>query len=428
MPVDSATPHHGFPTLTRIRQNLPAEALPDVTATVARQLAALAPALPELTGRTVGITAGSRGIDRIVDILRTIVQVVRQRGGQPVVLPAMGSHGGGTAGGQMEVLDGLGITAASVRAPIQPCPESVELGRTPEGYPVWCNRLAERMDHLVVVNRIKKHTDYTGRIESGLHKMMAIGLGGPRGADEAHRLAVADGYETVITAIGRAMLDRLPVWCGLAVVENWKNRVARIEALKPGAIPVREPALLAWQKAGSIKLPFERLNVLVVRRIGKDISGGGMDTNVVGRMRLLGTPEPQRPAIERIVVLGLTPASRGNALGLGLADFTTRRVFAAVDPVKTAFNCVTGFSPEHAAIPCTLENDREAIRAAIRTSRTPAPARVRLVVIDNTSQLEHLAVSEVLIEEVRRDPHLAIAAPAAPMTFDGDGNLVSATG
>lgn len=413
-----------FPRIVKIRQSVSTEELPDLSSALAQEANRMGIFKMELEGKRIGITVGSRGIDRCAKMVRTLCDLVKACGGQPVIIPSMGSHGGGTEAGQIEVLKGLGMTENDMGAPIQACARSTKLGETSEGYPVFCNELALEMDHIILFNKIKKHTDFTGDIESGLHKIMTIGLGGPTGATHVHRLVLKEGYEKVIVSIARAMLEKLPVLFGIGVVENAMCRVNQVEAILPEDFPSREAALLEQAKALDIKLPFHHANVLVVGEVGKDISGGGMEGPKVGRIRMIGQEEPTSPRIDRIVALSLTQATHGNATGLGLADITTRRVFDAVDLKKTALNCLISMGPEHAAIPCVTPNDREAIAWALRTVGLEDPAKTaRLAYIQNTKNLEMLAVSEHLLKDLIGHPGIEVVSASVAMQFDPEGNF-----
>ena len=376
----------------------------------------------QLEGKSVCITGGSRGIDAIAEIIRTIVEFVKKEGGSPFVLPAMGSHGGCTEQGQVDVLKGLGITESTVGAFITPCIESVLVGETNFGTPAFCNRLALEADYTIVVNKIKKHTDFSGEIESGLHKMVAIGLGGPEGATVAHTHAMIHGYEKVICGVGTVIMEKISVLCCVGIVENWKGKAAMIQCIEPCSIYEEEKRLLLKAKGMAIKLPFERLHVLVVGEIGKDIIGSGMDGRILGRRRLIHQNEPQSPAIDRIVVLSLTQGTHGNALGIGLADLTTKRVYEEMDIDVTSRNCIISMSPEHCAIPCVMQNDKEAIEAGIRTAGLGSDNELRLVYIQNTRDIETIAISDSLHEEAKRNEFLSILDDQpVEMQFDTKG-------
>jgi hypothetical protein len=410
--------------LSIVRQVLPAEAIADAPEIVESEMDRIG-FNSDLTGKKVGITVGSRGIDRIDEVVRTVVERIKTAGGQPFILPSMGSHGGATPQGRLEVLEGVGVAEDSVGAPILPDPAATLIAESATGMPVYCLSAALQMDHIVLVNRIKQHTDFSGAIESGLHKILAIGLGSLKGADTVHRYAMFNGYEKTILDAARTMLAKLPVLFGLGIVENWQGRLAKIEALKPDQFYERETALLILARQNTTRLPFDRLHVLIIGEIGKNISGACLDPKAVGRIRLIGQKDPETPCIDRILVLSLTPESHGNAAGIGLVDLITRRVFDAVDIPKTVINCVTSMAPEHAALPCTMDTDREAIEAAIRTVGLIDERQVRLVYIQNTNRMQYLAVSDALLPKVHSQAHLAVVSGPHPMAFDTDGRLTN---
>jgi hypothetical protein len=410
--------------MIKIKQTIPAPELSDVRQTM---LNTLQRELKDtnFTGLTIGITVGSRGINRIPEILKAVIEFVKEHGGNPVLIPAMGTHGGGTVEGQREILTSLGITSESMGAPIQFSTETVLLGKTPSGVEVHCNVEATKVDRLIVLNRIKAHTDFSGRVESGICKMLAIGLGNPRGAFETHSNALILGYEKVITEVAHVMIEKFPLVLAIGILENWKGLTTSIEALSPENIMTIEPQLLARAKEGSIKLPFKAIDVLVLDEIGKEISGTGMDTKVVGRIMVKGQAEPETPSVSRIAVLGLTPESHGNAIGIGLADITTRQVLESIDIQKTSFNSISSMSPEQGRIPCILENDYEAITAACSTLGNIDFKKIRLVYIKNTLKLEELFVSESLLEEVRENPNLEISSSPQEFEFTPERKLIS---
>ena len=414
-----------LPHLVIVRQNVDGPQVDDLPRAVGEQIQRVLGPLGPLAGRTVGITAGSRGIHRVVDILRTAAAAITGAGGRPVLIPAMGSHGEGQPRGRRQILAGLGITPKAVGAEIQDSPAYVTLGHTPAGAPVVCNAAAARVDGLIVFNRIKAHTDFSGRIESGLQKMLVIGLGSHRGCVQAHAQALDQGYEHVIRSTAAVMLAKLPVIGGLAVWENHRGRTAAVRGLTPGEIVDQEPLLLEQAKCLGLKLPFDRMDVLVVGEMGKNVSGTGMDTKIIGRIRLQGQTEPAGPRIGRIVVLSLTPETHGNALGIGLADVTTRRVVAAFNRRATMINAKASICVEHAGLPCFLDHDRQAIATAIRACGRPRVDQVRLVYIQNTMEIEKIAVSTALLAEVGEKPHLQTLGPPQAMRFDAQGNFLN---
>ena len=337
----------------------------------------------------------------------------------------MGSHGGATADGQKALLAGLGITASTMGCDIRSATDTDRIGTTEDGVPVFADRRARMADHLIVVNRVKPHTKFEGRIESGLMKMMAIGIGNIDGARQCHQAAVRLGMDRVIETVGETVLSELPVLCGLGLVENGYDRLALIQALAPEDIPDRERALLLQAREKMAKIPFGDIDLLIVDEMGKNISGTGMDTNVTGVNRdMLGT-FATGPRTRRLFVRDLTPETAGNAMGVGFADFTTTRLVEKIDRQKTYVNCLTGISPEKGAIPMYFDTDRECIEAAIRCLGMETAEGLRLVHIKNTLYLEKISVSQAYAEVVEKSDSLQVIGEWSPMIFDAEGNLIS---
>ncbi|MCW2793972.1 MAG: hypothetical protein JWO76_3070 [Nocardioides sp.] len=381
------------PELVHVRRRTPEPAEPlDVRAAVAEQLgAALDRVRP---GETVALGVGSRGIARIAEIVAVVTELLRERGAQPFVVPAMGSHGGATAEGQRAVLADLGITEDSVGAPVRPTMETESLGDV-DGLHVHVSREALAADHVLVVNRVKSHTSFTGSIESGLAKMVAIGLGKQRGAEELHRLGPLRLEERILAAYSR-ISARVGLLGGLAVTEGPRKEVASLDFLDPAGIGgAGEAALLTRARSYEARLPLDQIDVLVVDRMGKEISGTGMDTNVLGRRMVRGSPEPPTPNVTNVVVLAVTPGSEGNAVGLGLADFVPVSVLDHVDLVATYANALTAGlqGVQRAQVPIVLATDRDAVAAALLTAGVEDPAQARVVRIQSTLALDHLMVS-----------------------------------
>lgn len=417
-----------LPRLVRIRQKVPAESISDLNKEIDDSFAKIGIDLTSLKGLKVGITAGSRGINAYPKILQIIVERIKKAQGYPIIIPSMGSHGGGTVEGQLRVLESLGITEESVGAPIAKCVDSIKIGETDLGVSVYCNVEATKVDRLIIVNRIKAHTDFEGQIESGLCKMMAIGLGSAKGCVQVHSHALIAGYEEVITSVAKFMMEKLPIFLGVAILENWKGETAEIKAILPENLIEEEKKLLAKVKTKTIKLPIKNIDVLVVGEMGKNISGTGMDTKVIGRIMVLGQKEPEFPKIKRIVVLNLTPQSHGNAIGIGLADITTEKVFNSINIRDTSLNSISSMCLEQGRLPCIVANDKEAIKSAILTSGVLNYKDVRLVYIQNTLNLENLAVSESLFEEVAMNDQLEITGELEELKFDENGFLLNFQG
>ena len=414
-----------LPRLVRIKQRVPAKQITNVRQAVLTSIERLKVNKMGLRGLTVGITVGSRGIHAVQEILRSVSDIVKENGGSPVLIPSMGTHGEGIAAGRLKMLASLGIKHEAVGAPILDSEQEVELGEITGGIPVYCNAAATRVDRLVIVNRIKTHTDFTGEVESGICKMMAIGLGGLQGGIAVHAYAVSKGLEEIIINVASFMLQRLPVAFAVGILENWKGKTLKIEAMLPEQILEKEKKLLVDAKRTMIKLPFKSLDVLVLGEIGKNISGSGMDTKVVGRVMVKGQKEPKLPKIDRIVVLGLTPESNGNAAGIGLADITTSRVFKAINMRSTAHNSINSCCPEQGRLPCVVANDYEAIKSGLFTLGAVDAEQARLVYIQNTLQLEVIAVSETLLNEVSLNKKLEVIGSPEELHFDTDGNLLN---
>ncbi len=382
-----------LPPLRRVRRAHGAEPPPiDVRDLVRRELV---PALGGVhAGDRVAVGIGSRGIARIAEVAIAVVDLLRERGAEPYVVPAMGSHGGATADGQEAVLAGLGITEASIRAPIRSSMDTTVIAQV-DGMDVHVAREALDAAHILVINRLKSHTSFSGRIESGLAKMLAIGLAKQRGAEEMHRLGPLK-LEGRILAACSVLATKLPLLGGLALSEDAHKRLATIDFLGSQEVGgSREAELLARARRHEARLPFESIDVLIVDAMGKEISGTGMDTNVLGRRMVRGSPEPSGPRITNVVVLSVTPGSEGNAVGLGLADFIPRAVLDGVDLVATYANALTAGlqGVQRAQVPIVLASDRDAITAAVMTAGVPDPSRAAVVRIRSTLALDELMVS-----------------------------------
>jgi len=374
----------------------------------------------------IAITAGSRGIAQYPEILATVVEEVKKAGGKPFLVPAMGSHGRATPEGQVEVLRSLDVTPETVGAPICSSMEVEEIGRLDNGATVCVDRIALKADGIILVARVKPHTDFKDKIESGLMKMMAIGLGKQKGAETIHWYQ-SEGYHRLLPLAAKMIMKKAPILLGLAVVENAYHEIAIVKALEPDEIEEGEMKLLEKAKELLARLPFKEIDVLIVEEIGKNISGVGMDTNVIGRFWLHGESDPRTPKIKRIVVLDLSDETHGNASGIGLADLTTKRAVSNIDYDATFINCLTGGSPEADKIPVFLPNDRDAIAMALRTCGPVDPKKAKVVRIRNTLELERLWISESLAEMIKRDKALSerieLLGEPREMQFDVLGTL-----
>lgn len=379
-------------------------------------------------GMRVAITGGSRGVASINRITRGVVSALKALGAAPFILPAMGSHGNATAEGQRAILADYGISEATTGAPVTPCLISHEIGRIPNRQfggtiGVYANKLALEADAVVVVNRVKAHTDFHGSTESGLLKMLAIGIGGPDGARSLHA-ALQPHMISHIQDSAKQILAALPQSLGIALIENANAETAQLHRIEGEDWQTQEEKLLPISKALGAKLPFEHLDALIVDVMGKNISGTGMDTNVIGRMYIAGMPEPEKPCIKEVAVLDMTPESHGNAAGLGLADITTQRLIDKIDYEATETNMRASLSPLRWRIPAIYSTDRDAIAAAYRRAVPQQPDNARVVRIHSTLALGEFLASESLLPELRAKPEIELLDEPAPVQFDTDGTLV----
>lgn len=398
--------------LAPVQQHVFAERLDDVRAEVLKQLRTLPLSECVSPGMHVAVGVGSRGISCLIDVVRAVITELQRLGAQPYLVPAMGSHGGGTAEGQRAILEGYGLQPETHGVPIRSTMDTVVAGETLEGMPVFFDRAAANGDGIIIINRVKEHPAFTGPWESGLLKMLAVGLGKAQGAAEIHKW----GLRTAMPAAARVILARMPVLAGVAIVENGNHEPARIAVLPAKQIGAEERILLELARKWTPRIPFEPIDLLVVQEMGKDISGTGMDLTVIGMWRRNGGPV--QPDIRSIAVLDLTEHSQGNASGVGHADLIPQRLRDKINQVATYKNCLTSRNLAGAKIPMTLATDREVIAAGI----TSSPARV--VFIRNTLELEHLWVAEPLLETAATTSTLEVVGSLRPLKFDKAGNLI----
>ena len=409
-----------LPRWALVRQRLDTSAIDDVRGAVRAAMDEVAGSVRP--GMRVCVAAGSRGIDRIDVVVGAVVEWLREAGASVFIVPAMGSHGGATAEGQVAVLAGYGITAASMGCEIRSSMDTVDLGEVVAGVPVFVDRHAfEGADLIVPVNRVKPHTGFEGPVESGLMKMLAIGLGKQRGADTFHRRGY-DEFATLIPAVARHTIARAPVGLGVALVEDGHGRLARVEAIPAARIEAREAELLADARARMPRLPVDDLDVLVVDLIGKDLSGTGLDPNVIGRPKA-GAAPGGGPRIGRIVVRGLTEATEGNASGIGFADVALRRAVDAVDPRATYLNSITAKDVEGAKIPVTVDTDEDAVALALAACLRVDAAEARIVRVRSTKHLELAWVSEPALPDALATGRCEVVVPPREIAFGADGML-----
>ena len=412
-----------LPLMYRIRQSFNDSRVDDLSETLRAELNKLS--LTQVKpGHRVAIAAGSRGIANIADILRAIVEYFQSHHAEPFIFPAMGSHGGATPEGQILVLEQLGVTESYVKAPILSSMEVEQISKTEDGVPVYIDKKALSADHIFVVNRIKSHTKFKASIESGLMKMMAIGMGKQKGAEFYHKAAIQYTFPKIIVDAGRQVIKRAPILCGLAIVENGYGETAKIAALRPESIEREEEDLLKLSKKMMAKLPFNEIDLLIVDEMGKDISGVGIDPNITGRNRDLLGVFPHPTTVKRLFVRDLTAKSKGNAVGIGLADITTQRLVDKIDHHATYINCITGISPEKAAIPMYVANDRKAIEIALGSVGLISSNKSKIIRIKNTLELDVVEVSEAYAKEFHQRTDLEILDGPRSMIFNNENNLM----
>ncbi len=414
-------PRQPLPSMALVRQDLPADHIDDVAGDVAAKL--MASDLPRKIrhGDQIAITAGSRGIGGFVELLSGVAEAVKLCGGRPFIIPAMGSHGGATPKGQTEILRRLGVIEEAVGAPIHATMDTQVLGVSGTGAVAHLDRLAFEADGTIVLGRTKTHPESVGELASGLLKMCTIGLGKQAGAHEAH----SHGLWESVRAVATLQLARARILCGVAVVENGYRQPCVIEVVPPAyeAFLDADVRLLRVAKRHLARIPFDNLDLLIVDELGKTISGAGMDPNIIGLWR--NSDAPHRPDYKRIVVLSLTHPPLGNGLGIGMADFTTRRFAEAYDPAVSYVNLLTASEPggntREGPIPLVLESDREAVEVGLFSSLPGAAPRVCR--IQNTGRLDEIWVSDTLLDEVRQNPRLHVMASPAPVAYDANGNF-----
>ncbi|MCE5303047.1 MAG: lactate racemase domain-containing protein [Planctomycetaceae bacterium] len=412
------------PRVFRVRQIFDCPRIQNVADEVQRQLTALELSRQIRPGHRVAVAVGSRGIANLVVLVRAIVDHLRQLGAEPFLVPAMGSHGGGTAEGQQKLLESYGLTFSAVGCPILSSLETLVVGHAAQGFPIHFDRLAFESNHVVVLNRIKPHTGFCGPIESGLMKMLLIGLGKCEGAAIYHRAIQTHSFTEIIRGAAAEVLRCCPIRAGLAVIENAYDQTAKIEAVRSEDFESREPQLLALAKQWMPRLPFREVDLLLIDRIGKDLSGTGLDPNVVGRkFNDHQAAADEWPKVRRIAVRGLTEATHGNALGLGMTEFCRSSVLRETDFAATRLNALVSGHLSAAMIPLDYENDRDMLTTALGTIGLVKPPNAKFVWIADTLHLGEVECSEIYWAEARRREDLDILTPPRELSFDTSGNL-----
>jgi hypothetical protein len=405
-----------------IKQKLSHFAIRDISGAVSNTLKNLSLGKRIKPGQTVAVAVGSRGIHQLDTVVFHSLQFLMEQGLKPYIIPAMGSHGGATPQGQRDVLVKLGITESAMKVKINAGMDVTCVDQLSNGTKIYFSRNALQADHLAIINRVKPHTKFRADIESGLCKMLTIGLGKQRGAAEFHRSAVKHSFGIIEEAAG-VVLDKCNVLFGLALLEDGYGNLSRVEAILPKSMIEREKKLLTEARSLMGRIPFDFIDILVIDFFGKNISGIGMDSNITGRHRDIVGDFYYAPHVKRIFVRDLTPQSAGNATGIGLADITTRRLVEALDMQKTYANALTAISPEKAAIPVYFDTDRQALNACAHTAGLESLSEARMVRIKDTASMEIFQVSAALGPEVASNSDLVQLTPWGPLEFDSSGNL-----
>ena len=410
-----------FPSMIQVRQNFHDQELENPVSRIKDQLAAFE-GKDELRGKRIALTVGSRGIARFALILKTLIDELVHRGATPFIVPSMGSHGGATAEGQKEFIASYGITEETMGVPIISDMAVTLIGETEAGLSVYCDNHVLEADGIIVINKIKPHADFKGDHESGLLKMMAIGLGKQKGAEIIHQLGF-HSLASLLPQIGKVFLEKTPILFGVAILENPYDKLFDVEIVDLRNLIEREKELLAIAKKNIARLMFTDIDVLIIDEIGKNISGEGMDPNVTGRPGSGLTEGFSAPNISQIIVLDVTESSHGNGVGIGMADISTLGCFKKLDISAMYTNAVTAAILNPAKIPLLTNNDREAVALALRCSSGAAPEAAKVVRIKNTLEIGTVWISEPLYKTIQDDPSFTVLSGPTPLCFDSEGNL-----
>jgi hypothetical protein len=380
-------------------------------------------------GMKIAVGVGSRGISNLAEIVKAVLGILQEAGAKPFIMPAMGSHGGATPQGQENVLAEYGVTPEAMGVPFETSMEVRRIGATPDGGDVVLSVPALEAAGIVVINRVKPHTDFQGELGSGLQKMLTIGFGKQVGAANAHKAASRLGHEVVIRETAKVILSVAPVLCGVAILEDQHHQTADIQVIPAADIVKQEGKLFKKARSLMARLPFDEIDLLIVDRIGKEISGSGMDTNIINRgvLGYIGSLMPDssiKPQIFRIFVRDLTAATKGNGVGIGLADFTTSRAVKALNLQYTYMNAVTSLGLAPAKIPIYFDSDREALENAFASLVAASPDKLRIARIRDTLSLDRILISQAFEEQARAQPDVTLPGAAKEMEFDASGNLL----
>jgi hypothetical protein len=415
-----------MPRMVNVRQKFQTVRLDDVERAVAEQFKRPEVRAKVKAGQSIAVGCGSRGVANIADTAQAVVAELKALGAKPFIFPAMGSHGGATAEGQRALLAGYGITEAHVGCPIRASMDTVELGALPDGTPVYMDKLASEADGVVLINRVKPHTNFRAPMESGIVKMMTIGMGKIRGATTLHFHGM-DHFGEILPQVARVIMAKRRFLFGVGLVENAHDETALLEVILAEQLFEREMFLQAQAKEMMARIYVDDIDVLIIDEMGKNITGAGFDPNITGRNNRFVGKWQDRPRVQKIVALALTEETHGNATGMGLADVITMRLFKQVDLGPTYANVIASAYLDGAAIPIIMNTEHDAIALAVKTLVRVKPTEARIVRIRNTLELTHIQISEPLLDLARQNPHqFDILGAPAPFKFDGEGNLAQA--
>jgi len=408
-----------FPLIRCVQQNIKTPSIADVGSELNGKLDEFGLKNSVKPNDTVAITAGSRGINHLDTILKALVDYLKELKTSPFIIPAMGSHGGGTVEGQLQILNDYGITEENMGCPIKASMDVVEIGESEFGYPVYLDKYAASADKIIVVNKIKSHSKFLGDVESGLCKMSLIGLGKHKGAKLYHRLIDHYSWPRVIKSLLKVILKNVPIICGIAIIQNINNEPAQLHVLHPDEFLTKEPELLRSYKDLTEHLPFKEIDLLIVDEMGKNIFGTGMDTNITGRK------EGSNMQVRWLFVRDLTEESHGNAQGVGLADFTTKKLVDKIDYTKTYTNALTAFRTDSPKIPVYFQNDKEVLNTIFDLAGVEDPSTFRIIWIKNTLGLRKIIVSEYYFDQIEARDNLSFIGDEEPIEFDSAGFLIN---
>lgn len=413
-----------LPRMAYVEQEFPRPKVDDVTASVQMALQNAKASCPDLSGKKIAVTVGSRGITNLTQIVKAAVDGLKQLGAEPFIIPAMGSHGGGTADGQRHILEEYGITEATMGVPVQSSLDTIIVGKTEQGFPVHFDPYAYQADYALILNRIKPHTDFKGEVESGLQKMMTVGIGKISGAQTLHNNSSEYTFDTLIRSIAKVVLSTGKILGGLAIIENAYHETAEIEFIPAQDIPSREPELLQRARSYMPSLPVDAADVLVLDYIGKDISGVGMDPNIIGRYYRINSHWQEKPDITRIVLMDLSEKTNGNASGIGLADFCSTRAVDKMDKHSTYLNSITSRNVVCANIPPNYDDDRALLEYTFQSLGSRPLDDIRMLHIRDTLNLTRIEASESMLPDLEKHPNVKHISDAHDLRFDGKQQLV----